>query len=109
MRAQAAASKAGPPHAKQCRRLIIRITSTIWQQAALVVNRRRPLPDIRIALVTLPRCLPCSGYLAHYASASFSLHGRLATPPAVMLLADPVPDNGQFASKGVLVMEWRCL
>ncbi len=39
-----------------CRRLIIRITNTIWQQAALAINCRRSPPDIRLAPVTRPRC-----------------------------------------------------
>ncbi len=44
MWAQAAASKSGSPPATECRRLIIRITNAIWQQAALAINRRRSSP-----------------------------------------------------------------
>ncbi len=50
--AQAAASKSGTLPAKECRRLIIRITSTKWQQPALAENRRRLPPDILTAPVS---------------------------------------------------------
>ena len=56
MWAQAASSKTGSSPAKEYRSLIVRLSTTVWQQPALAVSRRSPPPRPTHCSCNPPRC-----------------------------------------------------